>query len=182
METAALLIALVALLCSWLAWRRSAGQTAALEEVASSARRTAQQATAELQVAFKVQQQLLARLAGGEQVSREMVLEGQLWRELSAQQAQDLLLAQREVYILDVRTPAETRAGILPNAHLCPLDELEARAQDVPRNGRPILVYCAAGMRSAAACEFLTRQGLENLYNLEGGFSAWTGPRVLPPP
>jgi len=53
---------------------------------------------------------------------------------------------------------------------------LEERWKEIPKDGRKTLVYCAGGERSAAACEFLSRQGYENLYNLAGGFHAWSGP------
>jgi rhodanese-related sulfurtransferase len=35
------------------------------------------------------------------------------------------------------------------------------------------LVHCAAGRRSARACEKLTVMKFPQLYNLEPGFSAW---------
>ena len=52
--------------------------------------------------------------------------------------------------------------------------------EEIPRDGRRTLVYCAGGSRSAAACEFLSREGYDELYNLEGGFQAWSGPRAKP--
>jgi rhodanese-related sulfurtransferase len=33
--------------------------------------------------------------------------------------------------------------------------------------------YCEVGQRSAVACEFAASLGLENVYNLEGGMTAW---------
>src|SRR5439155_1133165 len=41
----------------------------------------------------------------------------------------------------------------------------------------PILIHCAAGGRSVAACETLGRRGYTGLLNLVGGFHAWCGPR-----
>ena len=58
---------------------------------------------------------------------------------------------------------------------MIPLDELEERKIEVPAS-RKVLIYCAAGARSAEACEYLSRQGHDELYNLEGGISAWPGP------
>ena len=57
-------------------------------------------------------------------------------------------------------------------------DELEARAHELPKDGKPLVIYCAAGVRSAAACEYLSSLGHDGLYNLAGGFAAWTGPRA----
>src|SRR5205085_3372173 len=41
-----------------------------------------------------------------------------------------------------------------------------------------ILVHCASGARSTAACDVLGRQGYTQLLNLAGGLHGWTGPRV----
>ena len=77
-------------------------------------------------------------------------------------------------------TPTETAAGIIPGATLIPVDELERRAGELQREGLPMLVYCAMGGRSAAACELLSRAGFDGLMNLEGGFSSWAGARERP--
>ena len=84
------------------------------------------------------------------------------------------------LWILDVRTPQETAAGIIPGAVLIPIDDLESRRSELPRDGRKTLVYCAGGGRSAVACEYLSREGYGELYNLEGGFTSWSGPRAKP--
>jgi len=35
------------------------------------------------------------------------------------------------------------------------------------------LVHCAAGVRSARACDKMSKMDFSRLYNLEGGFKAW---------
>ena len=77
-------------------------------------------------------------------------------------------------------TVRSTAAGtpVIPGAQVVPVEELEARAREIARLGRPLLVYCAMGARSAAACEFLSHQGHEGLLNLADGFQGWTGPRA----
>ena len=40
-------------------------------------------------------------------------------------------------------------------------------------NQVPMLVHCAAGVRSVKACKILAPMKFGNLYNLEGGFKAW---------
>jgi rhodanese-related sulfurtransferase len=108
-----------------------------------------------------------------------MVLEGRLWRDTSPTDAAQML-ARGGVHVIDVRTPAETAAGVIAGARLLPIDELEARLSELPKDGKPMLVYCAGGGRSAAACEFLSAQGFDDLHNLEGGFMAWSGPTSRP--
>ncbi|MDC3301075.1 rhodanese-like domain-containing protein, partial [Flavobacteriaceae bacterium] len=39
----------------------------------------------------------------------------------------------------------------------------------------PYFVYCKAGSRSAQACAVMHQMGFEYTYNLEGGFSKWSG-------
>jgi rhodanese-related sulfurtransferase len=174
------ILALVALAIAWLAYKRSGNQSRAIEEAATSARRSAQNVASEVGAALDVQRKLLARVAAGERMTREMILEGQLWRDVGPAEAQRMLAEERALVVVDVRTPAETRSGILPGARLIPIDELEARTGELQKTGAPILVYCAGGGRSAAACEYLARAGFEGLHNLEGGFSSWSGPRAMP--
>jgi rhodanese-related sulfurtransferase len=74
-------------------------------------------------------------------------------------------------YLLDVRTPDEWVAGHAPGANHVPLDELEARVADVPRD-RAVVAICRSGARSGKATEFLLAQGYDAV-NLAGGMRAW---------
>ncbi len=180
MEILTPILALIALLVAFLAYRRAGAHANAIEEAAASARRAAQNVASEVGAALEVQRKLLARVVGGERLTREMVLEGQLWRDVTQEEARRMVAEDRALVIVDVRTPAETRSGIVPGARLIPMDELEERAKELPKEGAAILVYCAGGGRSAAACDYLSRQGFESLNNLEGGFTSWTGARANP--
>jgi rhodanese-related sulfurtransferase len=178
-EILTLCVALVALLLAWLAFQRAGAQARAVEEAGTAARRAAQNAASELGAALEVQRKLLARTVAGERLAPDMVLEGRLWRDVSTEEARALIASEPSLVLLDVRTSAETRSGIIPGARLIPIDELESRARDLPAD-RALLVYCAGGGRSAAACELLAQRGWERLHNLEGGFQSWTGERVVP--
>lgn len=168
----ALVVALIAL------QRASRSRTApSHEDSIADQRRRLENAKEELAQELAVQRKLIAKLAGGAKLTPEMIEEGRLWHDIPAAAA-IAMLERGSVHIIDVRTSQETRLGIIPGAKLIPVDELEARLREVPKDARPKLIYCAAGGRSAAACEFLARQGFDELYNLEGGFSSWTGPRA----
>jgi rhodanese-related sulfurtransferase len=169
----ALVIALIALV------RSSRQPKAGVEDLTQDLRRRMDNQRAELEQELALQRRMLMQLASGAKLTREMIEEGRLWQDIDSSGAQ-ALMAKGGLWILDVRTPGETRTGIIPGAQLIPVDELEARVKELPRDSRPKLIYCAAGGRSAAACEFLSQQGFESLLNLEGGFSAWTGPRTTP--
>lgn len=177
MDTIALVVAIAALLVALAAYARAGGLASRLEDGVSDARRVARGASEEVGASLETLRELLARVAEGRPVDRGMILEGRLWRDASDAEAQRILQEEQDLFVLDVRTPDEARGGVLPGAKLIPVDELEARRAEVPRSARTILVYCAAGARSAAACEFLAGQGYQGLVNLESGYGGWSGPR-----
>ncbi len=179
MEVAALIAAGVALLVALVALARAGAASARGEEFERDLRRRAENASEEVRREIEVLKKTVAVLAEGGRLSREQVLEGRLWSDVSPDQGRAMVEAG-EVRLVDVRTPQETAGGIIPGAKLIPIDELEARMRELPNDGKRTLVYCAGGGRSAAACELLSQHGYANLHNLEGGFGAWSGPRVRP--
>jgi hydroxyacylglutathione hydrolase len=81
------------------------------------------------------------------------------------------------VAVLDVRDESEWDEGHLAEAIHLPLATLASRLGDIPR-GRPIVVHCQAGSRSAIAASILTASGMPYVRNLTGGVAAWPGPLV----
>lgn len=77
--------------------------------------------------------------------------------------------------ILDVRTPAEFASGHIPGALNLDVtaSDFQAKAAQLDRS-KVYLVHCASGGRSARACTQLSRLDFPNLYNLPGGFQAWS--------
>ena len=73
--------------------------------------------------------------------------------------------------LLDVREPAEWRAGHAPGARHIPLGEIEGRLGELQRD-QTVVVVCRSGGRSARATTVLTRSGVQAL-NLNGGMRAW---------
>jgi rhodanese-related sulfurtransferase len=71
--------------------------------------------------------------------------------------------------LLDVREGYEWDAGHAPNASHLPMGELSLQA--LPE-GRPLLVVCHVGGRSAAATQALVRAGVDAA-NVAGGMEAW---------
>jgi len=93
-------------------------------------------------------------------------------RPLSVRDAKTLIDRTPNLYILDVRTPDEYRQVRLKNSLLIPVNDLDRRVNEVPRN-RPILVICAVGARSKTASDFLVSRGYKDVYNLENGLVGW---------
>ena len=79
---------------------------------------------------------------------------------------------QDGAFLLDVRGYGEFAAGHAAGASCVPLPDLERRVGDVPTS-RPVLVMCQSGGRSALAAERLRALGMDNITDIEGGFSAW---------
>ncbi len=82
------------------------------------------------------------------------------------------MMAEQDIALIDVRSPAEFAQGIIPGAvniplHLVPM-QLEQFKQD-----KPVVIYCRSGARSAQACAFLGAQGIDGTLNLRGGIIAW---------
>jgi hydroxyacylglutathione hydrolase len=78
----------------------------------------------------------------------------------------------RDLFILDVRQPAEWHAGHVPGAHHISAGELPGQLEAVPRD-KPVAVYCGSGYRSSVAASLLRRSGHRYVYNVIGGFTAW---------
>ena len=80
-----------------------------------------------------------------------------------------------DYHLIDFRTPSEFEGGHLENAvninFLNPsfgveIDKLEA--------GKPVFVYCQKAGRSTLAVQKLTDAGFTEVYDMKGGYSAWT--------
>lgn len=74
--------------------------------------------------------------------------------------------------LLDVRRPAEFKAGHVPQARNAELAHLADLAADIDRDRR-IAVICQSGYRSATACSLLQKHGFKNVSNVVGGMNAW---------
>ena len=94
-------------------------------------------------------------------------------RNLGADEARRYIEEKRP-FILDVRSAAEQSRGVIRGAVCLPLNQLGGRLSEVPQD-RPVLVYCASGMRSRRAASLLSRQGGQEVVNLQGGLAAWVG-------
>ena len=75
---------------------------------------------------------------------------------------------------LDVREPEEFDQGALVDATHIPRGHLESQIeQRFPDRDTKIMVYCAAGARSAFAAKTLTELGYTQVVSMDGGFAKW---------
>ncbi len=75
---------------------------------------------------------------------------------------------------LDVREVADYKAGHIPDSVHVPLKELGEHSTELEKyRSRPVIAYCRSGNRSNGAGGILKKIGFENIYNLNGGMTAW---------
>ncbi|MBS1746974.1 MAG: MBL fold metallo-hydrolase [Bacteroidetes bacterium] len=78
----------------------------------------------------------------------------------------------KKLVVVDVRREAEFAEGHVSNALNIPLETLidPASMANIEDN-QNLYLHCAAGYRSVIAASLLKRQGIHNLYNINGGFN-----------
>ncbi len=83
-------------------------------------------------------------------------------------------LAQGDYTLVDVREKHEWNEGYIPGAIHLPRGFLELQVEEaVPDKDKPVILYCAGGVRSLLAAETLKRMGYRQPVSMAGGFGAW---------
>lgn len=84
------------------------------------------------------------------------------------------MINHKDAAVLDVREESELKGGHLLNAILIPLGKLKERIGELEKyKGKPLVVVCRTGTRSASACATLGKLGFEEAYSLAGGVINW---------
>jgi len=96
---------------------------------------------------------------------------GGSWTNVSPDQLASMLV-QHNFTMLNVKTPY---SGEIDGTDLyVPYDQLTARAAELLADKKAeIVVYCRSGHESAIAAQALIGLGYTNIYNLDGGMTAW---------
>ena len=90
--------------------------------------------------------------------------------EVQVQQAHDMY--QRGALFLDVRTQQEWGQGHIAGSTLIPLDVLQSRMNELPRD-KDIVVVCKSGARSKEGTTLLRQAGFTRVTCMTGGIQAW---------
>jgi rhodanese-related sulfurtransferase len=93
-----------------------------------------------------------------------------LARDVSTDEAYRMY-QQSDTFVVDVRTQEEWNEYHAPNTTLIPLDQLQARLSEVPKD-RKILVVCRSGNRSQQGRDILLAAGY-NATSMTGGLKEW---------
>lgn len=94
-------------------------------------------------------------------------------KTIRSAETKTLLEKQKDVVVIDVRTPEEFAEGHLENAlHLNKYEAgFDAKIKALDRN-KPYLLYCAAGGRSGDATRQMQQLGFKQVYDATEGFES----------
>jgi hydroxyacylglutathione hydrolase len=80
-------------------------------------------------------------------------------------------IKEQRLTIIDVRKPGEFEAEHINDALSIPLDFINSRLAEIPKE-EEVYLYCAGGYRSMIAASILKARGWSNLIDIQGGFKA----------
>jgi len=81
-------------------------------------------------------------------------------------------LVQAGARLVDVRTPGEFSAGHIAGAINIPVQQLDARINELKPKDAAVVVYCRSGQRSGHAARMLKSAGFAAVHDL-GSISRW---------
>ena len=84
------------------------------------------------------------------------------------------IASNRDLRLLDVRTPGEFQSGHITGSVNVPLDQVIPNARKIASqaSGR-VVVICQAGQRATQAADKLSAAGIDDLAVLDDGMNAW---------
>ena len=96
------------------------------------------------------------------------------YRQITADEAAQMMQEETGFVLLDVRTQEEYASGHIPGAICIPNETIGSEEiPELPDKDQLILVYCRSGNRSKQASQKLAEQGYTNVVEF-GGINGWT--------
>jgi len=94
--------------------------------------------------------------------------------EISIQEVNRLIKKGEKMVLLDVREKEELSLGYLKDSIFIPRATLPEKAETLlPDKNEPIIVYCAAGVRSLLAAKTLKEMGYSDVSSMREGIEGW---------
>ena len=104
--------------------------------------------------------------------------EANTYRQITMQEAVEMMEKEENYIILDVRTHEEFAAGHIPGAIVIPNETIGTEEiPQLPDKDQLIMVYCRSGNRSKQASDKLVALGYTNIVEF-GGINSWPGETV----
>jgi adenylyltransferase/sulfurtransferase len=93
---------------------------------------------------------------------------------ITAPELRDMLDAGKDLFLVDVREPAEYEIVKIPGSILIPNREiLTGEALSRLPQDKPVVLYCRTGVRSAEALAAVKAAGFSDAVHVQGGVTAW---------
>jgi thioredoxin 1 len=100
---------------------------------------------------------------------------GQNYEVLIPDEFEKKLSTTKDKQVVDVRTADEFSNGHLSGALQIDYYKKDFKSQVAKLDkNKPVFVYCASGGRSGSATEILEELGFKKIFDLKGGYRAWT--------
>ena len=104
--------------------------------------------------------------------------EANTYRQITMQEAVEMMEKEENYIILDVRTHEEFAAGHIPGAIVIPNETIGTEEiPQLPDKDQLIMVYCRSGNRSRQASDKLVKLGYTSIVEF-GGINDWPGETV----
>lgn len=100
------------------------------------------------------------------------------YKQVTVEEAKELMESGEDIRILDVRTQEEFTSGHIKGALCIPNEEILQEPEELPDKEQVILVYCRSGNRSKQAAQKLADMGYENVLEF-GGILDWPYQEML---
>jgi rhodanese-related sulfurtransferase len=97
---------------------------------------------------------------------------------ITSTELRDRIASDAQLWILDVRTPAEFETAHIDGSYNVPLDVLKDHGSEVAERldqGHDVVLVCRSGQRATQAAELLRSTGLPGGSVLENGITDWEG-------
>jgi phage shock protein E len=107
-------------------------------------------------------------------IAAEAAVEKTAVKNISVDDAEKAVAKEKEIVVLDVRTPKEVAAGHIEGSKSINFYDADFKEQVAKLDkSKSYVVFCAVGGRSAKACAQMVDLGFKDVRNVEGGMKAW---------
>jgi len=91
---------------------------------------------------------------------------------LSINQLLQMQESTADLQVVDIRDTASFEAGHIANSFNLNNENISHFIAEADMD-KPLIVVCYHGISSQGAAGYLNEQGFDNVYSLDGGYSAW---------
>ena len=94
---------------------------------------------------------------------------------INVEAAEAVKLINADAAVIDLRSAEAFARGHIVNAKNIPFDELQANIEKIDKlKTNAVVTVCNAGITSTKAIDVLRKHGIESVYGLKGGMTAWS--------